>query len=567
MFSFFFDHLSDQPKDWELIINGYSIKCSKKNAEIISKKVSDFNLKNPKNNESFKITIPSLSDPLLCSESDYKYFDNVFNLEPIHISSQNKNFLKIFSEEFEIKELSNLIEMLENTCNIISNDETILIQKEMSDRFINLTNENFDEFINFFVVYYDEKKNESDDDRIISNQFLYHIVLKACSIRSQNIELIINFLKKIEEKTNRNQFKYFKEKFLSNFDMRHFSNSFFFIIRYLHEIHEIDKETIKEKFDSIDFIIYELISSNYECLLFDKDELFVESKILKYKNSFFRPFVEIILDKIPQYNKDELLEYVKNGYSPSKFYQSIKNDDILTFSELIKEKSNDGKFNDTIQTLFYERNNELYDFFKENVFSYINLACIYGSEKVFNFIMMNSEPTEILNEISIAFALIGGNISIIYKCIEIFPINDTNIYKYIILTIKYHHNEVFEWLIESYNSNESKLFNNLDKNKEDKFDESILIQTAIEFNNYDALFYLLSIGIDYTSLFSISIYFKKFYLAKLAANLQYNCNDSSPNIKRKKTSPFLYKYKEILFFFYLIKCPYLLQLKKITLIL
>lgn len=72
MFSFVFDHLSDQPKDWELIINGYSIKCSKKNAEIISKKVSDFNLKYPKNNESFKITIPSLSDPLLCSES-YKY--------------------------------------------------------------------------------------------------------------------------------------------------------------------------------------------------------------------------------------------------------------------------------------------------------------------------------------------------------------------------------------------------------------------------------------------------------------------------------------------------------------
>lgn len=610
MFSFVFNQLQALPKNFKIIINGNEIACAKENAMSISQKIFRYyssqknqNSSEAKDNDFFSIAIPEFKNPFICSESDYQYFNNIFNLIQIRLSNSNKDVLKIFANELEIKELSSLVQMYEESYELITNDKVLQIQKEIANEMININNENFENLIEHIInvdkenkdtndnennvtndyennVTNDNEKNvkndkennvkndnenkdkndnennvKSDDENseknvtelIINNDFLYSIVLTSCSIRSDKIELLMKLLKELEEKTNRNQFEYFKNMILHEVkeNFHYNCNEVKFVIRHLYDIHEIDEKRIVEVLGRKNSTTGEMtILSSYESLLFDKfdDINLSKKKDLFTIRSYDRKKEE---ECVFNYSKDEIIEYARTGYSPDKIYQAIKNDDVDLFTELVSEKTtNERSFNDYIHTLTFERNSCLFECPK---IKYLDFSAFYGSEKVFNYILMNGEKSKIIKERTVVFAFSGGNTSIIHHCSELLESDRELLLKSLMYTIKYNHNEVFEWLIETYNPIETEI----SLNKYDMY-ESKFLENAIRFNNFEALFYLLSIGIDYTPLFSLSLLYNNYYLAQLAIRLNYNCDFSSSKIiKKDYCSPFLYKYNDISLFFFL----------------
>ena len=104
MFSFQFN-LPKNKNDLEIVINEYSFKCSKSNAEKISKTIHNHNSqknKSKKEVNTFIISISEFQNTLICSEDDYKIFENIFCQIPINLTSTNKNVLKIFATKLEI---------------------------------------------------------------------------------------------------------------------------------------------------------------------------------------------------------------------------------------------------------------------------------------------------------------------------------------------------------------------------------------------------------------------------------------------------------------------------------
>lgn len=522
MFSFAFHKLKKGNNNWKLKINDHVIKCTKSNAKSISNKIFNYYsnksinklvLNENEDKDFFEIKISEFDDSLICSEQDYKYFDDIFNLIPVQISMTNKNVLKIFAKELEIYDLSKLIDIFEQSYDLITNDSILNIQKEITNEIIDITEENCDQLIAKIIEKYEEK---DDNNFILDNDFLYTVVLSTCIIRSNKIELLMTFLKTLEEKTMGNQFKYFKKLIL--LELKESStpetNEIRFIIRYLYNIHEIDQKTIEKVLGAKnkETGLYELY--NFKDILFDKDTNLSETSI----------------------------KYAKMGSNPDDIYQAIKNDDIDRFSELINQKSDNYKYNDIIQLDLYERSS-FFMTIKSQCY-YIDLSAFYGSEKVFNYILLNVDPNDCISEETVLSAFCGGNPSIIHKCIEINKLHKTTFSLCLLYSLMHHYNETFEWLIENHNSllNQSSavLINDL-------IDQPKFLETAVQFINFDALSYLISIGIDYLPLFSLSLIYNNFYLAKLSLKLQYNCNSSIVKTNGKR-SPFLYEYKEIFFY-------------------
>ncbi|KAK8895198.1 hypothetical protein M9Y10_023640 [Tritrichomonas musculus] len=536
MFSFVFK-LKPQKEKWKININNHEILCSKNISQTISKKIANYiksletDSNNEKKDDAFTIQISQFDNPLICSESDYTNFFNIFNLVPVKINLINKDSLKIFAEEFEIDELKNIVEMFEKSYNTITEDPLIQVQKEITSKIMDITEENFDQTIIYIEDIFQQK--DEDEESIASNDFLYSAVLTACQTRSHKIELLMKFLKELETRSNQGQFEYFKKMIVPEFKENKYSNEIDFVIRYLKDIKEIESTKVTEKIpEEEEEDIGEITYYNEDTYGSDEYEFEDENGNIIKKNGL---------------SKEQLNEYSKSGYNPLKIYQAIKNDDIELFSQLMAEESDDKKFNKLIKTLKYERNSML----SRNYFSYIDLCAFYGSEKVFNYIMMNidSEKIDLINIKTTSLAFAGGNITIIQKCFN----NDSadlNVSTYIKNAVEYNRNEVFEWLLESNDS----IITNAKKLKRrygyyynfffhfNTISEEYLFEKAIQFNNFDALFYMFSIGFDYTSLFSFALLYNNFYLAKVALKLGYNCNKSSPNLHFVEKSPFLYKH-------------------------
>ncbi|KAK8837369.1 hypothetical protein M9Y10_036802 [Tritrichomonas musculus] len=486
MFSFAFDKLSCQPSNWEIVINSYTIKCSRKNARLISPIISKYILEQ-KTEDSYKISIGEFENPLFCSESDYKYFDNIFNLVPIQIDSTNKDVLKIFATKFEIKELSSLIELFENYAIQISSNQTFQVLREISNKLINITEDDFESLLQDF---------QNVDKDILSQEFVYNLFLTICLVRPTKIELIMSFLQKLEEITKGGQFEYFKNLIIAEYKENETINEVKFLVSYLFS---------PKKLESIG---YGSISNRY--------------------NEFYNRFrnnMNNLNGIIQKVQGEELEEYKKTGYHPSKIYRAIKDDDIDLFIEQITSKGGEINFNDEIVPLHYERSKDI-----GKVYDYLDLASFYGSEKIFNYILLNVGSSLKLENRGINLALIGGNISIVQKYFENVKMNDQLMTNYLLTTIKYHHNEIFEWLYENFDHRDLNAY--------------LLIKIAIQFSNYEALYYILTNGLDYVSLFALSLIYNQFYLSELAIKFPYELNFSSKIIKNKCFYPFLYKYND-----------------------
>ena len=99
MFSFSFCKLNKKSKDWKIVINDHEIICLKKNAEIISKLIQNQNKKGA-NKDCFSITIPEFNDSFICSESDYEYFQKIFNCIPVQITNTNVEIKNIIFNQY-----------------------------------------------------------------------------------------------------------------------------------------------------------------------------------------------------------------------------------------------------------------------------------------------------------------------------------------------------------------------------------------------------------------------------------------------------------------------------------
>ena len=78
MFSFVFKISYKRQRTYKVIINGHEINCPKSNAESISPKIkrhiiSNKDLNEDNDNNSFSITIPEFENSFICSDSDYQY--------------------------------------------------------------------------------------------------------------------------------------------------------------------------------------------------------------------------------------------------------------------------------------------------------------------------------------------------------------------------------------------------------------------------------------------------------------------------------------------------------------
>lgn len=516
-------------------INGHEITTPQNNATSISQKIDrltsdpDSTEKDP--NIFFSISIPEFDNSFICSENDYKYFSDIFNKIPIQITVTNKEVLKIFARELEIEELKSIIDMFEKSYDIFTTDSFFTIQKEIIEKMLEIDNDNYGQLIDHLCYL-----KESHDE--INNDFLYNIVLTTCLARSDKIELLMNFLKEFEIKTKSDTFQYFKKLILSELKDNDNLNEIRFIVRHLYSIKEISEETIisslkKHNDDQIPIIFRDIL---YEKL--NEDIVNNQDK----KNNI------IIHDRTTIENEafkklDFLNEYALKGSNPDKIFQSIKNDDLDSFSQLTNEDTNNSKYRKKITTTIYERSSDLVDM---NI-RYIDLCAFFGSEKIFNFILMNESQKIEIKSNTMLMAVCGGNSSIIHQCSEMVIFNPELVRNCILKAIQYNHNEVFEWLVETYQPFKTNsiyyFFNQFPMfftRRIIHIDENILLKQSIRYNNLESLSYLFSIGIDYQPLFSISMLYNNFYLARLALKLPYNCNYSSKKVTKKNFSPFFY---------------------------
>lgn len=551
MFSFVFDKLPKRKQNWEIIINGHHIPCSKENAILISKKINNFNanqktgLEKEKKNIFFEIDIPQFNDLLICSENDYQYFIDIFNSVPVQISAANKEALKIFADELEIDELLNIINMFDQTYDLITNDETLKIQREITSKMIDLTQDNFDQILEYILNLY----NDDDPQKklIFDYDFISNAILTASLIKAEKIELLIQFLKELDSKTKNGLFQYFKRFICYELIDKVFSNEIRFIVHYLYLIDELSENYVRN------FCVGKKATGFYNIdemldIVFNKMRCQKRLEDVRWINrSYSLAFIYNDNDNSPDsYSEEELDEYIKTGFSPNKIYQAIKNDDIELFTQLINQKSSDRKFNDCIALLAYERNSLI---FKKRA-SYISLCAFYGAEKIFNFIILNVNPKKVINIYITRNAFAGGNIAIIHKCVEHCKMDNFAVITCLYETIKNHYIELFEWLIETYNPF-SKGFDLILNGNHGivHFTDSSFLDISLKYFNFDAIHYLLSIGICYSSLFSLSMVYNNFYLADFSLKLQYNCNDTCKYMKKNNFSPFLFEYRNEVSFF------------------
>ncbi|KAK8838645.1 hypothetical protein M9Y10_032681 [Tritrichomonas musculus] len=514
MFRFAFNKIPKKKKDWKIVINEHVIACTKKNAEIISKLIMKEN-KSGANKECYNITIHEFEDSFICSESDYEYFKNIFCCSPIQITNTNVEVLKKFANIFEIEELIQLLELFESYYDTITNFKPLQTQKDISNELLNIEENNFESILTHL-----SEIEKNDQDNIITPDLLYNIFLNLCFIRPTKIELLIDFLKKYEESTKGNQFQSFKNKLLEEFSDLN-ENS----IRYFYN------RTIKEKLDlrhslkTMQFVLYYLCSINEI-----NESQFKPHQTFKYNHYFTFNFNKKPTDN---FTEEEIEEYKKTGYCPKKIYHTIKKDDLDLFTEMMTESQLD--FNKNIPILIHERNPDIcYE--DDDKISYLNLAAFYGSEQIFNYILMNLNLAQI-EYVTLRMAFMSGNINVIRKCIDMIEMDDSILESCIVIAIKYNYSEILEWLFENYEVTNTRIYNEKTLIR--------LIENAIKFNNIEVLTYLLSYGIDHASLFTLSLVYSQFVLIKLALELPYKSPINSKYIKAVNLNPYSYKYKDV----------------------
>lgn len=181
---------------------------------------------------------------------------------------------------------------------------------------------------------------------------------------------------------------------------------------------------------------------------FQNDYLFIN--FLPEIEQYDKELVELRKKKILSVNLNEIKslfyktvtsDYQKHilnrnlNYHPSLLHKSIREDDIDTFQLLISQ--NNYNLNEPIQYSYYERTKTI-----DLNLTPIKVAAVYGSLKVFKFLMMNNAD---LSGNLLCYAYFGSNAEIIHL------IEDKCSHDQVcIQPILTHNDELFEYYIENF---------------------------------------------------------------------------------------------------------------------
>lgn len=162
------------------------------------------------------------------------------------------------------------------------------------------------------------------------------------------------------------------------------------------------------------------------------------------------------------------------NYHPSPLHKSIRDDDIEAFQQLVSKNNYD--LNSPIQHSFYERTKTI-----DLELEPIKISALYGSLKIFKFLMMNNVN---FDQNLLCYAYFGANIEIIHL-IE----NKCSHDEVCIQPIITHNNELFEYFIENFgdeivekDEQIKKISCNCDENSFEMLDSECLHCAVISYN-------------------------------------------------------------------------------------
>lgn len=385
--------------------NKYEVQRSKaiKNSQYISRIILNNNMTN-----EIKINL----------KDNYNHFNiisEILNENHVDFSKSSISFVSAAAKMLEMKET---VEKTENFQNYLIDSERIFNEKKLFIKAIEIEK----------LIFKICKDNMEQLLKLLDSEILKYInvsqmLVKACLIKQNNIELYVELLKELKNNDNRflnNVFTLFIEKIKRCYQQRCYQFEINYLLQKLHEASLID--------------VIELMNNTYKNFYFAHLLPLDNFYELQYENRH-----NIINNIDEDFKKDNWMlhkKFVKEGINPRYIASVIKNDDIEKLQELSAQ--DDFDFNAKFEFSLYERNSLL----NSNP-SLIEYSAFYGAINCFKYLLINN--AKITNNI-IEFVIAGENLEIFHICEQ----NDIDFSKGLEKAIKYHSYAIFNYLIENY---------------------------------------------------------------------------------------------------------------------
>ncbi|OHT16221.1 hypothetical protein TRFO_13391 [Tritrichomonas foetus] len=470
--------------DFEIVINGRSFKTNK----IMMMEKSQFIFDNLLVNEHVQqifVEIEELNKFTIKYGSDYEYLKYYFENGFVDISTLNNELFYHFATFFEIDSLLRQIEIYNTNYEIISTNQEIHLETQIISLLLKLNEDNFDETSEQILMILLTTSTSSSsstssstsiiepenlpNSKIIDDSLLSRFIYHACKIRPFQIPILIKLLQFLTQ-----HFSDICNKFMKLIKSNDFKKANCFIIRELFDRKMISKEGIKKKFEFNKLFLAEIFPGRFR-----------NETDLSLHNINSDPLFEILMKD----NIDEFQEISK--VLDFDFAKSIKNNKYNKFNIL----SNSTEI------------------------KYLNVCCYFDSVKCFKYLINNHQK---ITEEDFLYAIFGGSINIIHL-IENYHHQLKIKFIHLERSIKFHRNDIFEWLFEKYIEQNHQLNNN---SRIYQYKQTInrlinsLLNESIKNYNIEIMIYLLSKNSSFNQiieeasktlnypLLEISLYFK-----------------------------------------------------------
>ena len=447
-----------------IFINSKEIKVHKEVCKTISSKLNNiFSKINEPSREELVFYIEDLSN-----FNEFNLLENLFRGKKIEITENNIKFYIRISEYFEIESLSLLLNYLILDQNIIAK---YFIQDQNIDLFYNLEE-------NILLISEPNNIQESakkclDILKIIGvKEFLktfFNICQKSPSISLENIIDFLDNLQKLNDSILDNIINISKEVFkFGNYEEH---KNLAFILHQLYQKNYITKEDLSIIFNSkYPFIFIDVFGKEYYDL--NKYSLSKEEKIFLEEGNF----------EIHQ-------KGISSHHSQDPLLCAIREDNLDLLQNILMQKEKIDIQNQIIQSEY-----EDLDIFQHNKCSLIDYCAFFGSRNCLNYFLANETNYDYKR--CIIYAIAGNSKDIISTLLpKISPNRINEIETFIKVSIEYHQQTIFEWLITSYYNQYNGDF----------------LDISIENYNFHALKFLLQYGFSLFDYFISTIYINNSY--------------------------------------------------------
>ena len=447
-------------RSFEVFLQKYKLKhftISTKNNEykcsifgvLSSKVICEYMNKNPTKNDYFY----EIDDEF----NEFQKICDLFNFKKVQITPDDMNCLRNISEELRIEciydKIDKYTETYDNFSNRIDDEQSLVEQNEQLFEYLSEVKEKGVSSVSKYILESTFVKSE-DEVREIAGIVL-QIVKNNFLLHREMSELVFQLEQESNEK---NQFHIFApfivNKLLDNFGTDKHDISF---IYNLYRRGMISREEI---IDSLKKYNNKNSNSIYYCeniiywffpeIIQISDEKDFFYKLNSSNQSFFKKYLNDI---------DKYTEMLDLGEPTDEITKALRHDDVDSLQALVANS----RINISKATVPY---NIFEDVVNNGTTKYINYAAAYGSIKCFKYLLLNHAE---IDDYSFKYAISGGNIEII-KIVDQNKKKDKKtddndhhqnrgelslIVKKkcdcedIVLSIKKHRNDLFDWLLES----------------------------------------------------------------------------------------------------------------------